>query len=420
MKRGYHERLPTGNFGLARPWILLALGAIAGDERDFVLLESGKRLEGRVVYEDRQLLILRQGTRDTEIVMDDVQRVDSLVRSLDALLDRELENSVFDLEQGMIHAELARECKLDGMAELLAWRVLAVDQQHEAAHRFLEHRARPGGWLVPLGGRWVPLKKRRELASDWGSAWEFSTLHYRLTANVSLDLVLDAAIDLERLYQGFFELFGAELKLYEVMDPMAVHLHGDKSSYPENGAEIGRYDALEDTLRVDASGGLAMDVLIHEATHQLVYDTAVRERAHSGEIPGWLDEGLADYVAGCTVGERRRLALEPGRPNAERFRVHALAKKPMKLSRVLNLANADFWATSRLDLKYAQAATLVHFGLHGAGGRYREGFLDYLRSAYAGQASSTDFKKCMKVDMDELEAAWKEHVQQVFLELTKK
>ena len=395
-------------------WLVLLLGIIPGDGSDVVVLAGGERLEGRVVYEDRERLILRQGTRDTELEMKKVERVESLVRNLDALLVRDLRAAAFDLGENEMLAEQARESGLAGEAEIFAWRMLAKDPANEAAHHFLDHKKRPTGWVVPLPGRAaVPFDKRRILSRDWGNAWEFSSLHYKLRTNLPLEQTLHLAVDLERLYMGFFELFGVELTLLEICEPMSVQVHADAASYPESANEVGRYEAANDTLYIDASVRFSRDVIVHEATHQLLHDTAIRERTYSGEIPGWLDEGLAEYVAGCAVGEPHQLRLEPGRANKARFRIHAESSEPYSLSRVLAFSTADFWTASRQDLKYAQVYTLIHFCLHGSEGRHRGSFFQFLRGAYRGQSSPTDFKKCLALDEKELEQEWMRYVEEV-------
>ena len=77
---------------------------------------------------------------------------------------------------------------------------------------------------------------------------------------------------------------------------------------------------------------------------------------------------------------------------------------------MLNFASGDFHDSSNVDLKHAQAYTLVHFLLHGDEGRHRAGFFAFLRGAYAGKASSTDFKSAIGAPMEELEAGWTAHV----------
>ena len=389
---------------------LLTCLQASGGERDVVQLKDGKELHGRVVYEDTRFLILRKGSRDTQIDVNEIQHVESLSRNLDALLDNTTRTQPWSVSDNELLAAQAQESGLEGEAALFWWRVLAIEPGNEAAHRALGHKKRGSGWGIPLDSRTVAQDKRVELARDWGSAWEFHTLHYHLRTNLALEIALDLALDLERYYQGVFDLFAGELQLFDVCKPMNVCVYADRASYPETAAEAGHYDAADDTVHVDASQGFIWEVLAHEGAHQLLYDTAVRERSNSGAIPAWLDEGLAEYIAGCVGGYPWKLKLEPGRALPRHFQTHARAPKPFTLGRVLNLSSGDFFASSDRDLKYAQAYTLVHFCLHASDGRYRDGFLEFLRGIYHGQGSSTDFKHCLHAEERELEEAWLTYV----------
>jgi hypothetical protein len=291
------------------------------------------------------------------------------------------------------------------------WRLVLLDPEREDARRALGHEKRGGGWGLPLDRRKVDEARRFELAKDWGTAWELASFHYRLKTNLPLAVGLDALLDLERLYRAFYALFGAELGLYDVTRPLAVHLHADQASYPETANEWGSYDTGEDVVHVNARAGLDYPTLAHELTHQLLYDTAFRERgAGSGTLPAWLDEGLADYVAG-SVERAPGVVFEPGRPRDDHFRVQARAKRPLDLTRVLALSSGDYFASSDRTLKYAQSYTLVHFLLHGSEGRHRAGFLEFLRAVYAGKGSATDLKKALDVEWRTLEKDWLAYVE---------
>ena len=60
---------------IARSLLAACLLGAGASLQDTVELESGKTLEGRVVYEDDQVLVLRRGSRDREIDMADVVRL---------------------------------------------------------------------------------------------------------------------------------------------------------------------------------------------------------------------------------------------------------------------------------------------------------------------------------------------------------
>jgi hypothetical protein len=390
------------NIALGPLFCILALG---GGESDLVVLKSGKELRGRIVFEDVAKVVLRQDARDTSLEREEIERVESRVSNLGALLDNDAKWQPLDMGELELLAAQAKETNLPGEAEVYSWRRLLLRRDLEHAHLALGHKKRGKSWAMPLDGRWVDWDKRVELAKDWGSAWELRSLHYELRSNLPLQASLDALLDLERLYRAFFGIFGAELVLYDVCKPMHVHLHADAASYPEVSTELGFYEPETDTLRVKADKGLEFWVVAHELTHQLLHDTAIREQSDGNSIPAWLNEGLADYMAAC-VQSTSPLVFVAGAVDATRFQAHARAKDPFDLTRVLSFSTGDYAATSDLNLKYAQSYTLVHFLLHGREGRYRAGFLEFLRAVYRNKGSSTDLKNALGVEWRPLEKEW--------------
>jgi hypothetical protein len=77
---------------------------------------------------------------------------------------------------------------------------------------------------------------------------------------------------------------------------------------------------------------------------------------------------------------------------------------------VLNFSTSDFHASSKVDLKYAEAYTLVHFFLHGDQGQHWEAFDEVLVGAYAGKCSSTYFEQCLDLPERDFEQAWHAYV----------
>jgi hypothetical protein len=157
------------------------------------------------------------------------------------------------------------------------------------------------------------------------------------------------------------------------------------------------------------SGGPNLHQLFHEATHQIVFAVTRFSFSGGGTVPGWLGEGLAEYVSGGMHGPPGKRKFAEGLIILERFQVHAAAKSPYDLSRVLTFEADDFVASSKADLKYAQAYTLVQFCMEGEGGKYRKAFLEFLRGAWKGRASAGDFRKAMKISDREFEKTWIAH-----------
>jgi hypothetical protein len=390
---------------------LLAVLSIAapGDKRvpDVVELKDGTKVEGRVVFEDDASVVVRIGARDREIAKKDTSLVRSRTGELRGVLDRWNRETPTDAT-GML--ELARACEQKDLieeAQIFAWRALFLDPKNEAAHKLLGHKGRSGSWTVLDGTKTIPFANIGDVRKDWKEAWSFATTHYRLRTNLDLARATDMALELEGFYRLFFDAFGAGLKLYDVVDPMAAQVHADKASFPAMVSYRDAYfDTLTSTLIVNASGGLDRHMLFHEATHEILFNTAERTKGSRGDIPAWLDEGLAEYMGWCMGGPDGHTAYTPGAVALGHFKIHAEAKQPFDLSRVLTFSNGDFMATSRSDLKYAEAYTLVHFLLNGDGGAHQKGFLEFLRSAYKGQSSTTHFRDMLGNRDRELEDAW--------------
>ena len=377
---------------------------------DRIEMIAGKVHEGRILRIGEDSVVLRVGTRDQVLEREGIASMRSSLLTLPAALRREEALSPSDYVGQIAAAELLVAQNLPLEADLLYWRALLANPANEAAHLALGHKQRRGTWVVPHRGRLYPLDRLQEERADWGGAWEFATTHFDLRSNLELPVVLDSCWGLERTYRGFFDLFGADLELYEITEPMEVWLHADEPSFEEPGSGRRAYfAAAENRVSIDASQGLALRSVVRETTHQLLYN-ASQSKGGSGVIPAWLDYGLAQYMETVLDVRGGASALSPGRANGRLFATHALADKPYRLNRVLNFDTGDYWASTRLGEKYAQAYTLVHFCLHGADGAYRTAFLRYVREAFQGKGSSTHFKKAMEVDERTFEFDWSAYV----------
>ncbi len=390
---------------------LLAAPLPGGDkerDRDEVTLKDGRVLKGWVVYEDEKEILLRTGTREQAIPVAEIGSLRSVSRSLAKWVDR---HRGLGKEDRAARAQLAKACAEDGLeseAKLEWLGVLALDPGDPEANEALGHRRGAGGtWQLPYRNGWWPLGRLEKVRADWNDAWELESEHYRVKTNLALPAALAAALDLEFVLHDFYRAFGRELRLREPEEPMLVELHRDRDTYPEiGGNRIAYFDRNENCVRVSTGGSVRPEILFHEATHQILHVTAARARGGTGEVPDWLGEGLADYVAYGVSGEAGKRTFSTGARAEHHFREFAAAERPYDLPRVLQFEAGDFGASSKAALKFAEAYTLVHFCLHGAEGKYRERFLGFVEGAYRGQGSATDFKKALGEREDVLEKAW--------------
>jgi small nuclear ribonucleoprotein (snRNP)-like protein len=385
---------------------LLILSALARAQ-DQVELTDGTTLEGRVIYEDDQEVIVLASSREKSVPRAQVKSVRSLIGSLHEALDH-WDRLKSDDAEGMW--QLASFCQsrgLTGEAQVFAWLVVLADPEHVAAHEFLGHKKRSGGWQAQDGKIWMPLKRLDVTRSDFGSAWKLATLHYKLRTNLPLATALALSLDFERYYRFFYEVFGKELKLREVVEPMDAEVHTDAGSFPVTTDNRAAYfSTVLNTLFVLAEGGLDARLVFHEATHQLLFSTAERAVKARGDVPAWIQEGLAVYMESSGSGLGGHAVFAAGEPVPELFAAHADAKKPFDLPRMFAFLPEDFAIRNKALQKYAQSYSLVHYCLHGEGDTLRPRFFEYLRRVYRGDSSATAFDEALGVREKDFERAW--------------
>jgi hypothetical protein len=404
----------------ALAWILVACPLAAAapqdeDERplDTVVLEDGEELEGHVLREGDETLLLLVGSREREIPTAKVAEVRSVARSMVQLLRQYSYVDTSDPRQMLDLARFSRSRGLAGLAELFALRALESSPDDVEAHEFLGHRKRKQDWEVRVGNTRVDYSKLEEFHGDWSDPWEIRTPHYHVRTNLRLREALDVAMDLELLYREFYDRFGGPLALREIVQRMPAHVHADAKSFPEFGNQSAYFMPDRMTIFVNAERGYLREFVMHEAIHQLLYGTAVSAQ-HTpdakGCLPAWLDEGLATYFQVIQTGPFGHVAFDDRKNSAHFTALHRTTDRPYDLSRVLTFSSNDFHASSRVDLKYAQCYTLVEFWLRGDFFLHRESFFDVMRRAYQGNCSASDAKRAMTIDDVDFEAAWNAHV----------
>lgn len=372
-------------------------------------MTNGRTLEGRVVFETDTTLVLLQGSKERELARSEIESVRSLKGSLEQLL---ASSRMLPWLDSAANLELARFCEdrgLAGEAEALRWLALLHEPESTRANEALGNLRRGEEWLVPNEGRYVSFERLRETRREWREAWELSSLHYTLTTNLELEQAIEVLFDLERFYRHFYKTLGAHLELREVVGRMEVHIYADGESFPRNFSNRHAYYSPEiDRIYVDAEGTLLRQSLFHEATHQLL-DVTSTGFSDVRQVPAWLDEGLAEYLATGGVGLPGRMEFREGVLAGSHAHVHAQAEEPLSLKRVLNLSTAEFYPQDSA-LMYAQSYTLVFYCMQGEDGRLRRGFFDYLGGVFASKSSSTSFFEQLGREADELEAAWQRWV----------
>ena len=404
---------------LLATWLPLACLALAsameaGDERvnapDRVELVDGGTLEGRVLLEVGDSVVLRVGAKERELARADVKSVRSAQGSLRELLEQWQHVPPGDAAAILDLARFADSRGLAGERELFALLALTVDGKLAAAHELLGHDAKGDDWIVRAGARRIPWSKLGAARRDFKDPWELATTHYELRSNLPLVDACRILIELESFYAEYMELLGRPLLLREVEVRMPLAAHADQQSFPESqGGGTGWFAPATNSVSLLFLSGLEPQRLIEMATLQLDWSVCGGESG-KGHVPDWLDLALSFHLSARRTGEPGRPSYDPELFLPGLYRTHAEAKKPYDLGRVTSFTSGDFAGTSRTDLKYAQCYTLLHFLWTADEGAYQERLFDYLALAFAGKATSSSLERCLDLKERAIEEAWNAHV----------
>ena len=393
----------------------LALVLLLVGPSDVVRLTDGNQVEGRVLLEGEEFVVVRVDSKAREIPRAEIASVDSLEGWL-----RRFFTAYGMLQPGNASGlvDVARFCQARGLTDeaRLCWlEILTLDPENEIANQALGGVETSSGWRIPAGSnRSMPLEKLRERNREWKNAWELETAHYRLRTNQELKDAIATALDLERFYLFFYDVIGTPIGLYNLEERVRAEVHADKRSYPQPPVYRDAWFGLaENTLHVNASGGLRREFLFHEAVHQLIWNGFRQTRARPGQVPAWADEGLAEYLSTGVSGPPGRSELSPGARHDVHFQNHGQADEPLSLDYVLNLGLGDFQSGSSVEAGYSQSYTLVHFLMHGDRGALRPRFLAFLRSALEGQGAATHFHREIGLEKDVLESSWHDYSRRI-------
>ncbi|MCS5629959.1 MAG: DUF1570 domain-containing protein [Pirellulaceae bacterium] len=282
----------------------------------------------------------------------------------------------------------------------------------------------------------------RALQREFGSQFYIqSSAHYLICSSAPAAHTNRCTAALERLFKGFFAYWkNRGLPLTHSPNRLVIVLHGNREIYQQHAQnELG--DAVSSvrgyysqktnrvnllTIDVAPGNGISrtngvlaartMATVIHEATHQLSYNSGLQTRL--APHPLWFSEGLAVFFeppnlktqAGYQpIGEVSPLHLAT-------YRGASRVRKVMKLEELVS-HDRTFRNSATIRLAYAQSWALTYFLI-----RTRRGeFLTYLKTQGAKQSLSADtpelrlrdFEEAFGGTMRELQREFQRYMQRV-------
>jgi hypothetical protein len=365
--------------------------------RDVVRLTNGSAVHGRVLRVDVDVLVVRVGSVDRTIRREQVQSFTSVASHHRALLQTWRDTDATDADALLQLAAKADEQDLPHEARLLRWYALLQRPQDGTIHAALGNREQGARFRVEIDGKWVPFEDADALGTDFDDAWRLRSEHFAIRCAAGLRAGLDTLMELEALYWQFHDLFGASLQLLELVEPIDVRLYRSRDQMPNLSNNVGAYFSTSEPALFTCFENGRPSALVHEATHGLLHHFFVRAAKARGTLPGWLDEGWAEYMDGRaqtrvpgkptflerSVGAGHRQTLAAARKQDDLYGVH----------RLLNFKSSDFGASTRQDVKYAQAWALFRHLFEHPDQAMRALFVDYLQEAVHGKGQASTFRR---------------------------
>jgi hypothetical protein len=156
------------------------------------------------------------------------------------------------------------------------------------------------------------------------------------------------------------------------------------------------------------SEGYRIDVVLHEAAHQLVHYYVRREAGQEHGQSWWFQEGMGTYFEQFVRSQTGRVVVDPALVSLRLPTLRDAIKRGElpDLNVLMGMSLDDIWVNCRAPSAtleeqerkrrftqqcYAESWALVQYLRHGAGGKYRKFFDDYFLLELRGQGGKDAF-----------------------------
>ncbi len=252
---------------------------------------------------------------------------------------------------------------------------------------------------------------------------KFDSRFYTIHTNLGVDEVRPYALHMDRV----FAEYGRRFSSFKTRDrrQMPLYLLRTRQDYNTLLSKFG--------INASASGGMfftrrqvqglatwvddenrshdyMLEVLQHEGFHQFA------NAYIGGDLPVWVNEGLAEYFGdGLLVGSGMKLGLATD--NRVKTVRHMIRENTaIGFDELLDISSQQ-WHDNMLNgsprgaMQYDQSWSIVHFLIHGDGGRYRRAFEKYLQLVSQGRLSSKAFRQAFQTeDTTAFRKRWEQYI----------
>ena len=243
-------------------------------------------------------------------------------------------------------------------------------------------------------------------APAWGQArlQTYNTKYYVIHSDLDQDSVHEAALRMSLMAEAYHERtkgFAGTIR-----KRLPFYLFRDAADYSAAGGLPGTAGVFTgDRLMAVAGerpGPRTWHTVQHEGFHQFV------RAAIGGDIPIWVNEGLAEYFGEAIfTGDGYVVGLIPPRRLA-RIK-HWMKESKFRSLRKMMLTSHQAWNVGLSGANYDQAWSMVHFLAHADQEKYRKPFGAFIREVSYGKPWERAWVRHLGTEVDAFEDRWREY-----------
>jgi hypothetical protein len=235
-----------------------------------------------------------------------------------------------------------------------------------------------------------------------GQLKTYETRYYILHTDLGSDAVREA----EARITALAEMYYARTRSFggEITKKLPFYLFSDPLDYYAAGGMPGSAGVF-DGQRLMAIAGehtspTTWYIIQHEGFHQFLHAFI------GGDIPVWVNEGLAEYFAqSIYTGDGFVSGVVPPERLA-RVQSEIRDRQMRPIASMMTTSHAA-WNAELDAVQYDQAWSMVHFLAHGEGGRYQQSFNDFIRDISRGMKYEHAWQKNFGTGTGAFERRWR-------------
>lgn len=399
----------------------IALGWLASlpaqdDLRDRITLSNGRVVEGRVQsqYKTDELTIMQGGKR-VRVNVAQIAKKELVADKMVEFFNRRHrhQNSKRALRYLVDWAE---SNGLRNMARLQAMELVLQDDTNADLHKFLGHKKRGKSWLWPNGNKTQTLAKLQKAMLD--RPFRIEGERFALRCDTSLLLNVRVLFDLEQLGVTWFDRYGKDLELREVLDPIEIQTFRNPTEFPKWGFRPRPY--FEPPPHADLGrtfyAGPSPDrpeQLFFLGTQGLLYRTMIGQanrQNNRDRICAWIEIGLGQHMEEIMRGPSG--FAKAGKPQKQNLAALRALGRNYRLTHLIHLPMyGSFYLTDDMatSINWNAASMFVTWLLDDSKqDKTRANFLNYIRRVLIDRQgdSSSAFDRIMGKPIERFEEPW--------------